>query len=83
MMMMYGFGGSPWGWLAMLLGIVIHVAFAAMVVFATMWLFRALFRSGEELSGSSKAEIILKQRYAKGEISLDEYHRMKQDLASM
>lgn len=84
MMMMYGYGGgSALGWIAMILGIVIHVAFAAMVVLATVWLFRALFRSGETISGSHKADVILKQRYAKGEITFDEYQRMKQDLASM
>lgn len=84
MMMMYGYGGdSVLGWLAMILGIVVHVAFAAMVVLAAIWLFRALFRSGEEISGSRKAELILKQRYAKGEITSEEYQRMKQDLATM
>ena len=84
MMMMYGYGGgSALGWIAMILGIVIHLAFAAMVVLATIWLFRALFRSGEAISGSHKADVILKQRYAKGEITLEDYQRMKQDLASM
>lgn len=84
MMMMYGYGGgSALGWIAMILGIVVHVAFAAMVVLAAIWLFRTLFRSGEAISGSHKADVILKQRYAKGEITFDEYQKMKQDLATM
>ena len=82
MMMMYGFDG-PIGWLAMILGVVIHIAFSVMVVLATIWLFRSLFRGAEQYSGDRKAEIILKQRYAKGEISIEDYQRMKKELASI
>ncbi|MDR7868848.1 MAG: SHOCT domain-containing protein [Sporomusaceae bacterium] len=82
MMMMYGFDG-PLGWLPMVLGMVIHIAFAVMVVLAAIWLFRSLFRGAEQYSGERKAEIILKQRYAKGEISLEDYQRMKKELASI
>lgn len=82
MMMMYGWDG-PLGWLAMFLGIVVHVAFAAMVVLAAVWLFRSLFSGASQYSGERKAEIILKQRYAKGELSIDDYQRMKKELSSM
>lgn len=82
MMMMYGFDG-PIGWLAMVLGVVIHIAFAVMVVLAAIWLFRSLFRGAEQYSGDRKAEIILKQRYAKGEISIEDYQRMNKELASI
>lgn len=82
MMMMYGLNG-PLSWLAMALGIVVHLAFAAMVVLAAIWLFRSLFSGASRYSGERRAEIILKQRYAKGELSLDEYSRMKKELASL
>ena len=36
-MMSFGYHGF-WGWLRMGLGIVIHVAFAAMVVLSAIWL---------------------------------------------
>lgn len=82
MMMMHGFDG-PLGWLAMALGVVVHIAFAVMVVLAAIWLFRSLFRGAEEYSGDRKAEIILKQRYARGEITIEDYERMKKELASL
>lgn len=81
-MMMHGFDG-PLGWLPMVLGMVIHIAFAVMVVLAAIWLFRSLFCGAERYSGERKAEIILKQRYAKGEISVEDYQRMKKELASI
>lgn len=81
-MMMYGFDG-PLGWLPMVLGMVIHIAFAVMVVLAAIWLFRSLFRGAEQYSGERKAEMILKQRYAKSELSIEDYHRMKKELASI
>ncbi len=82
MMMMHGFDG-PLGWLAMALGVVVHIAFAVMVVLAAIWLFRSLFRGAEEYSGDRQAEIILKHRYARGEITSEDYERMKKELASL
>jgi putative membrane protein len=82
MMMMHGFD-DPFGWLAIILGVVVHIAFAVMVVLAAVWLFKSLFRGAEQYSGDRKAEVILKQRYAKGEISIEDYRRMKNELASM
>ena len=81
MMMMYGWDG-PLGWLAMILGMVVHVAFAAMVVLAAVWLFRSLFGGAGRYSGSRRADMILKQRYAKGELSSDDYQRMKKELSA-
>lgn len=81
MMMMHGFD-DPLGWLALILGTVIHIAFAVTVVLAAVWLFKSLFRGADDYSGERRAEIILKQRYAKGEISLEDYRRMKEELAS-
>lgn len=82
MMTMHGFDG-PLGWLAMILGVVVHIAFAVMVVLAAIWLFRSLFHGAEQYSGERKAEAILKRRYASGEISPEDYQRMKKELASL
>ena len=80
MMMGYGFSG-PFGWLGMGLGIIVHLAFTALVIMAAVWLFKALFRSGSQNEPRTDALEILKQRYAKGEITTDEYRHMKKELA--
>ncbi|SFL49083.1 SHOCT domain-containing protein [Pelosinus propionicus] len=79
MMMGYGFGG-PFGWLGMILGILVHLAFTALVIMAAAWLFKALFRGGSQNELRIDALEILKQRYAKGEITTDEYQRMKKEM---
>jgi putative membrane protein len=79
MMMGYGFSG-PFGWLGMGLGIIVHLAFTALVIMAAVWLFKALFRSNSQDESRSNALEILKQRYAKGEITTDEYRLMKKEL---
>jgi len=80
LMMGYGFSG-PFGWLGMGLGIIVHLAFTALVIMAAVWLFKALFRSGSQNEPRTDALEILKQRYAKGEITTDEYRHMKKELA--
>lgn len=56
MMMMYGWSG-PLSWLPMVLGVVVHVAFAAMMVLAVIWLFRSLFTGAEQYTGERRAEV--------------------------
>lgn len=77
-MMMYGIGGA-FGWFGMILGIVVHFAFAVMVVLAAVWLYRVLFK--KDSAETQDAEMVLKQRYAKGELSLEEFQTMKRHLA--
>lgn len=79
--MMMGFGyGHPLGWLGMGFGMVIHLAFTALLIMAVIWMFKAVFR-GELCTGKQISAIeILKQRYAKSEITSEEYQRMKQEL---
>ena len=75
----YGFGYSPFRWFSSLLFWL--VAFGAI---AALWFTRP-FRRGMPLrtsqgpAGESPIEI-LKQRYAKGEITREEYAQMRQDL---
>lgn len=57
------FGG---GWIAAILGIVIHAAFAVMIVMAAIWLFRALFSGAEQIAGSRKAEIYTQAALCQG-----------------
>ncbi len=79
MMMGYGFDG-PLGWLGMIIGMVVHLAFVGLIVLAVIWMFRAVFPGKSDDSTPASLEI-LKQRFAKGEISRDEYQQLKQDLA--
>ena len=79
MIMGYGFGG-PFGWLGMGLGVFVHLAFVALIIMATVWFFRVLFRGGCRNEVRTDALEILKQRYAKGEIAADEFQHMKKNL---
>ena len=79
MMMGYGFG-SPLGWLGMGFGMIIHLAFAALIIMAAIWMFKAVFRGGHHVERQTGAIEILQQRYAKGEITGEEYQRMKKEL---
>lgn len=76
MMMGYGIG---WGWMMLLNTIIPLVIIVAVVMFILSWLKKDNFtRKGGDLS--NKAEEILRERFAKGEISVEEYERMKEVL---
>ena len=79
MMMGYGYGSSL-GWLGMGFGMIIHLAFTALIIMAVIWMYKSVFRSGCHIGAQTSALEILQQRYAKGEISRDEYLQMKKDL---
>lgn len=79
MMMGYGFGG-PLGWFGMGLGMIIHLAFTALVIMAAIWMFKAVFDGGRLAKKQTGAVEILKERYARGEITSEEYQRMKKEL---
>lgn len=78
MMMGYGFSG-PLGWLGMGIGMITHLAFAALVIMAAIWMFKAIFRSREQIERPN-ALAILQERYAKGEVTGEEFQRMKKEL---
>ncbi len=79
--MMMGAGyGSLLGWLGMGLGIIMHLAFAVGAILAVIWLFKAVF-TNKTRSGEQPAALeLVKARYAKGEITAEDYQRIKQDL---
>lgn len=79
--MMMGAGyGSLLGWLGMGLGIIMHIAFAVGTVLAVIWLFKAVFMDRIRAGEQPAALELVKARYAKGEISAEDYQRIKQDL---
>lgn len=77
--MMMGYGSS-FGLLGMGFGIIIHLAFTALIVMAAIWMFKVIFQGECRTNGQVSAVEILKQRYAKGEITSEDYQRMKKEL---
>ncbi len=68
---MMGYGG--WGWLVVLAFWILVFAALVLLIF---WLYKNVFGRG-----AASDLKILKQRYAKGEISKKKYEEMKKDLA--
>jgi putative membrane protein len=84
--MMTGWGHGwgmmgPFGWIGSLLLLVL-------IVLAIAWLWRALdlgraFRQGSDSASSpDRAMDVARERYARGELSSEEFERIKRDLRS-
>ena len=78
--MMTGFG-MGFGFL----GLLLMVLFWGGLIALAVWFVRALFNRAPQLppfqgSGSATAQQILDTRYARGEITKEQYELMKQDL---
>jgi putative membrane protein len=72
-----GFGMGVFGWLFMLL-------FWGLIIVGLVLVVRRLWDQGRSGTGAGTGDApldILRRRYARGEISKEEYDRMKQDLA--
>ena len=73
--------GWPWGWGAGL-GIFFTVIFWGAIIALIVWLIVRLTRhENEGGSDKSKAINIARERYAKGEITKEEFDRIKKDLS--
>ena len=71
-------GMMIWGVLNFLLGLLLIFLFVLAAVVAVKWLWGQKFPF--VMGGGESALDILKKRYAKGEISKDEYEKMKSDI---
>ena len=88
--MMNGYGGGGFGalgWIVMILNLVITIGLIVGVVLLVVWLVRRFATSDQRAPssfGQSGAQAtpreILQSRYARGEISRDEYQRMLADI---
>jgi putative membrane protein len=80
----YGWGpgmmGGGWGYGMGWFGGLMMLAFWALVIVGLVFLIRWLALMGRERRGEDSALEILKQRYAKGEISKEEFEEKKKDL---
>ncbi len=68
-----GYGMMGFGWI---FGLIIWVLLIVGVVLAIKWVIGSPERGGRSLTALD----ILKQRYASGEISEEQYHRMKKEI---
>ena len=79
--MMGGFFGGGLGCIGMILGFVFFILVIIGVIFLIIWIVKIATHSGNEDKTGSKALEVLKERYAKGEITKEQYENMKKDLA--
>lgn len=82
--MMGGFGAQAFGfnpgWA--ILSLVFWALIIAGIVLVVVWLFRNAGRTGLSASSSDPALELLKTRYAKGEITKEQFEEMRRTLAS-
>lgn len=69
--------GMMWGY--GLIGLIFNVAIIVGIVILIVWAVRR-FSGGATLSGGQSARDILQVRYAKGEITREQYQQMLKDL---
>lgn len=79
--------GWDLGWGTMILGGLLMLLFWIVVIALAFWAIRALTRTGRDRDEGRPLDLhentaleILKQRYARGEISREEYQEMRRDL---
>ena len=82
MMGNYWYGGM--GWIGMILGAILCIAVLIGLIYLIAWAVRRTSgnssQSGSQAPISQSAKDIVKARYAKGEITRDEYQKILSDL---
>jgi len=68
-----------WGWWGMGLGMLLMIVFWGGLIALVTWIIFRLVRSGQQPSSQTPLDIA-KARYAKGEISKEEFEQIKKDL---
>ena len=83
----FGNWGSfgTWGWAAMILQVVLWLGLIAGIILLVIWAVRRNSRSlasasSDAVSGRPSAKEILQARYARGEITREQYQQMLSDL---
>lgn len=74
---MFGIFGLGW----MLMGGVFMILFWVAVILLIVWLYKQI-KVPQAIAQTESALDLLKKRYAKGEITKEEFERMKKDLES-
>ncbi len=81
----HGYGWGGFGWPGMLFGGLLMLLFWGGLIILAFFVVRALVRSGSARSGppapgGNRALDILKERYARGEITKEQFEQIRQDL---
>lgn len=74
--MMWGWGG----WFGMIFMIIFWILVIVGAIYLIKWLMGNFQKSRDSSAGTNRALEILKERYARGEISREEFNQAKQDL---
>ena len=79
-MMWQSFDGWGWGWGMMGMGLLFMVLFWALVILGIVALLKWL--RGSSSGVTNKSLDILKERYARGDITREQFEQMKRDIAT-
>lgn len=77
--MMGGYYGGM-GWIGLVLGIIFLIVIIVGIILLIVWIVKRTTNSAIEPKTDIKALEVLKERYAKGEISKEQYEDIKKDL---
>ncbi len=85
----YGMWGT-WGWIMMVIGWIFWLALLTLIILGIVWMVRQLGGGGNRAQAGTTTpsapaqtpEEILKLRLARGEITEEEYERLRRRLAS-
>lgn len=85
-MMNFGRIGGGWGIFSMFLAVIFQIIIWAIIIVAVFalvrWIYARIFKGELWVFGKKEtAEDVLKMRYAKGEITKEEYESARQELA--
>lgn len=82
-MMGYGWGGYGFGWWGIVMGIAM-LLFWLLIIGGAVWLVISLFRQGRTAvlgpGPTDHALDILRERYARGEITREQFEQMRHDI---
>ena len=79
-MMWQSFNGWGWGWGMMGMGLLFMVLFWALVILGIVALIKGL--RGSSGSVTNRSFDILKERYARGDITREQFEQMKRDIGA-
>ena len=78
--MMGNFFGGGIGWIGIILSFIFFILIIIGIILLIVWLVKRTTHPGIEDKTGSKALEVLKERYAKGEITKEQYESIKKDL---